>query len=258
MSTIKIFKDSSGLLNFNGSLIPSNLIAIQVINLTTIHIHPLNDAILNFWYEPVGKTYTISEILNESDIAYADLATFLAEVKDFFSSTDFTTLISAVQNSGGTTLKAFTVNTFERPANTNVYTAGDVVADVSDAFKPFVGVAKSNGTGVKISRVRLQTNDTGVAGKKFNIHLYKEAPTFIADNSPFSINYTDATKRLGVFPIVMGVGTMGTVGMNDYNQIICNPTARDIYYIIETVDGFTPSANSTKFQIAIDCELSNN
>ena len=46
-------------------------------------------------------------------------------------------------------------------------------------------------------------------------------------------------------------------GMNDYNTMTCNPVARDLYFILETVTEFTPSAASTKFTIAIDCELSN-
>lgn len=164
---------------------------------------------------------------------------------------------TAIENSGGTTLKAFSVE-ITRPANTTVYSANDVVADVSAAFVAITNVAKANGTGVRINRVRIQTDDTGVAGKKFNLHLYKEATTFIADNAAFAIVYANASKRVGTIPVVMGTGNMGTVGMNDYNQIILNPTAKDVYWILETVDGFTPSANSTKFQITIDCELSNN
>ena len=197
------------------------------------------------------------DIENENSIAYTNIQDLIEDVQPFFTSSDFTTLIQAVQNSGGTTLKASTVE-ITRPANTTVYTAGDVIADTSAAFVPFTNVSKDTGTGVRIGRVRLQTNDTGFAGKKFNIHLFKEAPTFIADNAAFSIDYANASKRLGAIPIVMGVGTMGTVGMNDYNCIIANPTGRDIYYYIETVDGGTPSANSTKFQLTIDYEQSNN
>ena len=169
--------------------------------------------------------------------------------------TKLDTINTTLQNSGGTTLKAFTQQ-ITRTAPTTAYTAGQVIADVSAAFVPFTNVAKANGTGVKINRVRLQTSDTGFAGKKFNIHLYKEAPTFIADYGTFAISYANATKRLGVIPVVLGTGTLGTVGMNDWNSIICNPTARDIYYIIECVDGGTPTASS-QWQLTLDCELSN-
>lgn len=166
------------------------------------------------------------------------------------------TINSSVQNGGGTMLKSFSVE-ITRPANTTVYSANDVVADVSAAFVPFSNVAKAIGSGVKITRVRIQTDDTGFAGKKFNLHLYKEAPTFIADNAAFAISYANATKRIGAIPVVMSTGNLGTVGMNDYNQVITNPIARDIYWILETPDGGTPSGMSTKFTVVIDCELSN-
>lgn len=166
------------------------------------------------------------------------------------------TINTSVNSSGSSQFKTFSVE-ITRPANTTVYSANDVVADVSAAFIQFANVAKANGAGVKITRVRIQTEDTGVAGKKFNLHLYKEAPTFIADNAAFAVSYANATKRIGAIPVVMGTGNLGTVGMNDYNVMITNPTAKDIYWILETVDGFTPSANSTKFTVVIDCELSN-
>lgn len=166
------------------------------------------------------------------------------------------TINTSVNNSGGSQFKTFSVE-ITRPANTTVYSANDVVADVSAAFVQFSNVAKSIASGVKITRVRIQTEDTGVAGKKFNLHLYKEAPTFIADNAAFAISYANSTKRIGAIPVVMGTGNLGTVGMNDYDHMITNPTAKDIYWILETVDGFTPSANSTKFTVVIDCELSN-
>lgn len=166
-------------------------------------------------------------------------------------------IIAAVQNSGGVTYKSFEV-TLEGPVSPVAYAAGDVLADKSAAFLPFLNVAKANGTGVKIVRVRIQTEDSAVGGTKFNLHLYKEAPTFIADNGVFAIFYANASKRVGVFPVVMGTGTLATVGANDWNQIILNPTARDIYFILETVTGFTPTKASAHTKIIIDCELSNN
>jgi hypothetical protein len=196
-----------------------------------------------------------TDFKDETDTAYVSLDAFLTAAADLIAGSP-NDLIEAITTSGGSQFKTFEVE-ITRPSNTTAYTAGDVVADVSAAFLPLLNVAKATGTGVKIIRCRIQTDDTGVAGKKFNLHLYKEAPTFIADNAAFAISYANATKRKGAIPIVMGTGSLGTVGMNDYNPIVINPTARDIFYILESVDAFTPSANSTKFTICIDCELSN-
>ena len=210
--------------------------------------------------ERVGNAMITDIAKNAEGDKYADWEEFDGATADFFTTSDLDAkldaLIAAVQNGGGTMLKAFSVE-ITRPANTTVYSAGDVVADVSAAFVKLADVAKTIGAGVKIIRVRIQTEDTGVASKKFNLHMYKDAPTFIADNAAFAVSYANASKRIGAIPVVMGTGNLATVGMNDYNQCIVNPTARDVYWILETVDGFTPSANSTKFQITIDCELSN-
>lgn len=161
-------------------------------------------------------------------------------------------LINTVQNSGGTTLKAFSAN-IVRPANTTIYTAGKVVGTILT----IPNVAKTVGTGVHITRIRIQTNDTGVAGKKFNVHVYRATPSVVADNDTFAIAWADVIKRVGAIPIVMGAGNMSTVGMNDWNILTLNPEDRDVYIILETVDGFTP-ISASEFQITIDCELSNN
>ena len=54
----------------------------------------------------------------------------------------------------------------------------------------------------------------------------------------------------------MGSGNLGTVGMNDWNMLTLNPLGREVYIILETVDGFTP-ISASEFQITIDCKLSN-
>lgn len=185
-------------------------------------------------------------ILDGNGDAYASLAALMAAIKPYL----------AGNQSSGSQFRAFSIE-ITRPANQTPYTAGDVIADVSAAFLPFTNVAKSVGSGVHITRVRIQTDDTSVAGLRFNVHLYRDAPTFIADNAPFAISYSNATKRVGLIPVLMGTGTAGTVGMNDYNQVILNPVARDVYFILETVSAFTSSANSTKYTVQIDCELSN-
>ena len=194
-----------------------------------------------------------SDIENENSIAYTNIQDLIDDIQPFFTSSDFTTLIQAVQNSGGTQLKAFT-NTLTRTVNTP-YTSGDVVG----APLVIANVAKATGTGVRITRIRIQTNDTGVAGKKFNVHIFNDLPANVpADNAAYTIDWANAQKRIGAIPVVMGVGNLATVGMNDYNEYTLNPAARAVYVVLETVDGFTPSANSTEFQITIDTELSNN
>ena len=253
MATLNFYKDTvNGVWIFDDEVYPQGRLALVLIDETTVNFRRIEN---NVPYDKTGVK--ISDIKDADGVSYLSLNDLISRTAAFFTNeTDLTSLISAVTSSGGSQFKTFQVE-ITRPANTTAYSPNDVVADVSAAFVQFANVAKSTGSGVKIIRVRIQTEDTGVSGTKFNVHLYKEAPTFIADNAAFAISYANATKRIGAIPIIMGTGNQNTVGMNDYNQMITNPTARDIYWILETVTGFTPSANSTKFTIAIDVELSN-
>lgn len=205
-------------------------------------------------YRYLNGEHLLADVLNEAGVPYTAEA-LSALFSDFFLESA-SELVAEVRTSGAATLKAIAVE-ITRPANQTPYTAGDVIGDVSGALVPILNVAKAAGFGVRITRIRIQTNDTSVAGTKFNVHVYCQAPAAIADNAPFVIDYANAVKRVGAIPVVMGVGNLGTVGMNDYNIMTCNPLTRDLYFILETVTGFTSSAASTKFTLAFDLELSN-
>ena len=244
--TISFYKSGENWI-FNGFLTPAGSMKLDVSQKPAVSFYYASNG------EPVFDAAILAtDIIDESGSPYSDYTSFISSVGEFFTGPS-----SSGASAGGATLKAFSVE-LKRPIDggTALYSAGDVIA--STAFLPILDVAKETGLGVRITRVRIQTSDTGVSGKKFNVHFYKEAPTFIADNAAFAVDYANAAKRVGAIPVVMGTGNMSTVGMNDWNHVVLNPTARDVYWILETVDGFTPSASSTKFQITIDCELSNN
>ena len=106
------------------------------------------------------KTVIVNGAEQLIDLATAtkqeDIKTLLALLSTATKQEDIKTLLGAIntsiQSGGGTQFKTFSVE-ITRPANTTVYSAGDVVADVSAAFIQFANVAKSNGSGVKIVRV---------------------------------------------------------------------------------------------------------
>jgi hypothetical protein len=255
MRTISIYKKETGEYVFDGYITPTD---------TWRKMEPTSPGAINF--RAVGSDRDLfqapihfSQILDDEGDPYASLEAFETIMDGFFAGADnseivtaLTTLNESVNNSGGNTFQNIDVE-ITRPANTTPYTAGDVVADVSAAFIPILNIAKAAGKGVHIKRVRIQTEDTGFNGKKVSVHIYKEAPDFIADNAPFVISYANSKKRKGQIPIIIN----DTVGMNDYNPIMVNPTARDIYFILQTIDAVTPSANSTKFTLSFDCILSN-
>ena len=147
--------------------------------------------------------------------------------------------------------------TLTRPADTTVYSAGDVIGDVSQALMEFVDVAKAAGYGVNITNVRLQTNDTGLAGKEIRLHFYTDSVAPIADNAAFSLSDLNASKRRGVLTVTFGTGDLSKVAQDMFTNLIMNPVTRDIYVIPQTTQGFTPSANSTWIIIQIAAILSN-
>ena len=147
--------------------------------------------------------------------------------------------------------------TITRPANTTVYAAGDVIGDVSAELDKFVNVAKAAGYGVVISNIRLQTNDTGLAGRVINLHFYSDTVTPIADNDPFTLSDANATKRRGMIQLTFGTGVLGKVAQAQFENLIVQPVSRDIPVILETVAGFTPSANSTWIRVEIGCIIGN-
>lgn len=168
------------------------------------------------------------------------------------------TVKNGQSSSGGQQLKTFIVELTRTTGAlaTTTYSAGDLVGDAVSLTKVFSNVAKATGTGVRICRVSIQTNDTGVvAGSKFNLYIYRDAPdtTGLSDNGVVTLNYANANKRAGKIPVVMD----GLTGSNDYNVVGLNPVGRDVIVMLETVSGFTPISGS-KFTIIIDCELSNN
>lgn len=136
------------------------------------------------------------------------------------------------------------------PNNQNAYAAGDVVLGISAAVLEWLNVAKAAGYGIDIVGARIQVTDpTGLANKTFRLHVFNNTIAPIADNAAFSISDVNTDKREGNFLVQMGTGTMSKVGSNYAENIIMNPVGTSVYLILETVEGFTPSAVSTVINI---------
>lgn len=147
--------------------------------------------------------------------------------------------------------------TITRPANQTPYSAGDVIGDVSGTLSKFLNVAKAAGYGVIITNVRMQTNDTGFAGKQMRLNFYNDTVTPIADNEPFAMSDANASKRRGYIPVTFETGTYGRVAQDHFQNLIIVPVDRDIPVILETSAALTPSANSTWVRIEIGVLLCN-
>ena len=215
-----------------------------------------------------------NQFCDATGTAYATLAAFRLATDDFFKTNTVSIAALAFPGLTDAEMRATPVPTVVKdssgveagekivsiksvitlPANMNAYAAGDVITDISGLISKFTDVAKAIGRPIIHIATRIQSTEaTGLGGKTFNVHFYNDSVTPIADNSPFVISNVNTDKREGKVLITMGaVGSTTTkVGMTDTtaSPIAMIPVSRDVYFILETVEGFTPTANSVVFNV---------
>ena len=185
-----------------------------------------------------------SEFCDATGTAYASLAAFRTATDGFFK-------FGSIQvDSYGVEVGDRIVSikaTITLPANMNAYAAGDVIADISGLISKFTNVAKAAGRPALHISTRIQSTEaTGLGGKTFNVHYYNDSVAPITDNTAFAIADANVDKREGKVLVTMGTGTTAKVGMTDATvaPIAMIPVSRDVYFVLETVEGFIPTANS--------------
>jgi len=149
-------------------------------------------------------------------------------------------------------------NSFNRPADTNAYVSGDLIANVTTTSPqptPFTFiVADTIDDVVGISRVRLKVNDTAFAGKQVALHLYRNLPTLaVGDNGAFAAGLgASESDKLDVINITFGVATSdGYVigyGVPSVGGLIITKTSdglKTIYGILECLAAVTPGSART-------------
>lgn len=162
--------------------------------------------------------------------------------------------------------KAFAVaaTTLTRPANTTAYAAADSISDNATAGSVTAlsaTVSDVNDDPIFISEIRIDSTDTGLAGKKLRANLFNANPTSSSgvsggDNAAYS---QKKNGYIGTFVGTMETGfSDGSVGRlvpsfrdTSYTPaggfVVCKPTsgAQTIYIQYVAEEAFTPSANST-------------
>lgn len=152
-----------------------------------------------------------------------------------------------------------------RPANTTAYNANDAVSNNGTAGSvtpiTFSGVSEENDQPITLERLRILSTDTGVRSKSFRAWLFNSDPTASSgvsggDNAAFS------QKQAGFIGTMSGQfkgsqisdGAVAVLVPDDGARIVCNPLAggTTIYALLETLDAFTPSANSTTFTCTLE------
>ncbi len=147
---------------------------------------------------------------------------------------------------------------FTRPNNTTAYAVGDVVGPNPAAaltLTPNQENAVILGQSYLVKSIRLVTNNTTVTNGNFKLYFFKEAPTGIADNSPFTLLYSQNAIRSGNYqlPLVAVEGSGGDCAeayASDVN-IPIKTTANGISAVLVAEGAYTPAGGQT-FYISIE------
>lgn len=144
-----------------------------------------------------------------------------------------------------------------RPANTTAYTAGDAVsnsATIGSVTSGTFSMSATNDFPITIEEVLCLSTDTGVGTKNLRLYLYNSDPTASSgvqggDNAAWS------QKQAGFIGTMVGTmlaaqdGSHGRFVPEYGSRIVTTPVsgAKTVFFLLQTIDAFTPSGNSTTF-----------
>lgn len=146
-------------------------------------------------------------------------------------------------NFGGYT--PFEVQSITRPANVTAYTALDVVGGNPSTGQICTFTTASN-TGGFIVGAKLATNDNTTGGD-FTIRFFKTLPIVVADNTAFAFGtgFEYTTSYMGSVTLTLAAINGSESGGEDTGLRIPYGSDGNIFALIETVSGFTPTSAST-------------
>lgn len=163
---------------------------------------------------------------------------------------------------GGALIKVSTE--FTRPADTAIYTAGDVVSNSTSAttFMAFSSLGRVAAGSGYIVRASLTTDKKSIT-PRFRVHLFNALNSALstavpADNVPLIEKYADASFRLGSFDLP-AMATAADTTNSDMSRAMDNTlrhpvtfaaASQTLYAVLETLDAFTP-ASGQKFRLTL-------
>lgn len=136
--------------------------------------------------------------------------------------------------------------TVTRAANTTAYTAGDVVGGVITFSVP-------SGKHLLITSVDLRINISSIPSgmTSFRLHLYRTSPaSAYADNAAWDLPSGDRAAYIGYVDMgtVTDLGSTVFVQTDQVNKhIYVNGGASAVYGYLQTIDAYTPAANSEEY-----------
>lgn len=152
-------------------------------------------------------------------------------------------------------LAAIVGATMQRPADTNAYAVGDIVAQSTTAGScSAVAVAAAravDATGM-LRRCRVKVNDAAWLNAQLYVHVFKDQPAFASgDNAAFAAALTES-NYIGAFdvtldrqfsdPFVKGVGAPRAGAEMNFDP---KAGTQNVYFVIETRTAVTPGSAKT-------------
>jgi len=131
-------------------------------------------------------------------------------------------------------------------AGTDAHDALDVVSTAAGAVMEFVSVGVANDLiCVMGSRVKYAVNALPTAHAGYRLHLYKAAPTAIADDAAFNVPATDLAKYIGYIPVssLVDVGDNCISQDNNVNYT-CKLAGTSLFGILQCIAAETPAASA--------------
>lgn len=207
---------------------------------------------------PRAATY----FLKQNGTAYADIAEIMTACKAFFTTTKVT-----MSSSNGTLLypagkPVRLKGTFNRPANTDTYAAGDAIGNSISAATAMVfdkNAAIENGGGGKIIGAHIESNIVELSGLPIKIYLYSTTPGSVPnDNAAFNIAAGNNGKRCYTLTLNFGVKKTGEniVYAEDYPVIIpyvCD--SKSLFALFELPNGCTTPTSGGYINLVLDVDI---
>lgn len=158
----------------------------------------------------------------------------------------------------GTRLRSSS-DSFSRPADTNNYDSGDLVANSTTAgsVTPLeFDIETGHGRGIEIVGATLQKSGTAVTNATFVLWLFASSPTpTVGDNGAFTSATVDTAGFVGTltFPAMSAYTDDARSVMYDNNDNIhlYLPATSTIYGLVVTGAAYTDEASAETFTVSI-------
>lgn len=145
---------------------------------------------------------------------------------------------------------------YTRPADTNVYAVGDVLANSTSAASilTFAGVARAPGLGFLLDGVTLIQSAAPTLPPSLELHLFDTSITMQNDNAAWNPTDADLARSLGYvkFP---GTQIAGAASGGNGNYVLSIPSdiksraaasaTTSIYGVVVVRNGYTPVSGET-------------